>query len=96
MQNLGEAVQVVLERFPTGDHREGCAGVAGVIGLIGQRVDRLGRMGLLGPGVLGVTPGAAHIAPPQSDEKGAPAAVVALPLEGVEGLHHRERSRLTH
>ena len=90
---IAEGAEIVVQRLPAGDHREGGARFGRLPRLFGQLRQEAGRMGGGGPGVFGVAPGAAHGAARQPDEEGAAAGVQAFPLQGVEGFHHRQGRR---
>ena len=89
-ESTAQAIEVVVPRFATGDHHEGGSGGGGLPAALHQLRQRYGGMSVERPGVFGIAPVAAHPAPPQADEEGAAAAVHPLPLQGMEGFHHRQ------
>jgi len=93
-QGRRQPIQVVLQRFTAGDHREGGSVSLGLFNISGEGPQAALGVSVHRPGVLGVTPGTPHIAASQTDEKGTAAAVVAFPLQGMEGLHHRQGGRV--
>ena len=81
IQGAGEGLQVVMKGFASGDHDEGRTADLGFPCFFGQLLHMVFGMDRFTPGVLCVAPGASHRATSQTDEKGAPAAVMPFSLK---------------
>ena len=74
-QGLAEAIEVVMQWLPTGDHHKGSPLLLGSCCFGGQRLELKGRVGRLRPRVFGVAPAAAHRASAKANEEGAAAGM---------------------
>lgn len=86
-QGGAEGIEIVVQRFTAGDHHKSRSLLLGAGGRCGHGLHLSAGMRGCWPGVLGVTPAAAHGAAPQAQKEGAAACMHTFPLNGVEAFH---------